>query len=148
MTLMKKPVSVWAVALLLILFVFQEADAQRRNRRRKAAEPQPDPKAEVYNGIEWRSIGPFRGGRSATVSGVEGKPNVFYMGATGGGVWKTENGGNTWKNVSDGFFGGSIGAVTVAPSDPNVIYVGQGEQTVRGNVSSGFEGIMEVNGCR
>jgi photosystem II stability/assembly factor-like uncharacterized protein len=65
------------------------------------------------------------------------------MGATGGGVWKTENGGTTWKNVSDGYFGGSIGAVAVAPSNTNVVYVGQGEQTVRGNVSSGFEGFWK-----
>jgi photosystem II stability/assembly factor-like uncharacterized protein len=88
-------------------------------------------------GISWRNIGPFRGGRAAAVTGVPGKPNLFYFGATGGGVWRTQDGGRTWENISDGFFGGSIGAVEVAPSDPNVIYVGGGEVTVRGNVSSG-----------
>jgi photosystem II stability/assembly factor-like uncharacterized protein len=88
--------------------------------------------------IEWREIGPYRGGRSCAVTGVTGKPNLFYFGATGGGVWKTEDGGRSWSNISDGFFGGSIGAITVAPSDKNVIYVGGGEKTVRGNVSYGY----------
>jgi photosystem II stability/assembly factor-like uncharacterized protein len=87
--------------------------------------------------MRWRNIGPFRGGRSAAVTGVPGKPNLFYMGATGGGVWRTKDGGRSWENISDGFFGGSIGAVEVAPSDPNVLYVGGGEVTVRGNVSYG-----------
>ena len=90
-----------------------------------------------YKSIEWRNIGPFRGGRSAAVTGVPGKSNLYYMGATGGGVWKTTDAGNTWENISDGFFGGSIGAVAVSEWDNNVIYVGGGEVTVRGNVSSG-----------
>jgi photosystem II stability/assembly factor-like uncharacterized protein len=83
-------------------------------------------------------LGPFRGGRSAAVTGVPGKPNLFYFGATGGGVWETKDGGRTWKNLSDGFFGGSIGSIVVSESDSNVIYVGGGETTVRGNVSSGY----------
>lgn len=87
--------------------------------------------------MEWRNIGPFRGGRSCAVTGVPGEPQHFYFGATGGGVWESNDGGNTWKNISDGFFGGSIGAIAIAPSDPNIIYVGTGEETVRGNVSSG-----------
>ncbi|SDB62620.1 Uncharacterized protein SAMN03097699_2742 [Flavobacteriaceae bacterium MAR_2010_188] len=91
-----------------------------------------------YGALEYRLIGPFRGGRSAAVTGVPGKPNLFYFGATGGGVWKTTDGGEKWENISDGYFGGSIGAVTVSKSDPNVIYVGGGEKTVRGNVSSGY----------
>ncbi|MFT7626399.1 MAG: photosystem II stability/assembly factor-like uncharacterized protein [Ulvibacter sp.] len=93
---------------------------------------------KLYDALDYRLLGPFRGGRSAAVTGVPGKPNLFYFGATGGGVWETKNGGRTWKNLSDGFFGGSIGAIEVAPSDPNVIYVGGGEKTVRGNVSSGY----------
>ncbi|MCB0666866.1 MAG: glycosyl hydrolase [Saprospiraceae bacterium] len=91
----------------------------------------------LIGAMEYRSIGPFRGGRSAAVTGVPGNPDLYYFGSTGGGVWKTEDGGSTWENISDGYFGGSIGAVAVAPSDPNVIYVGGGEETVRGNVSSG-----------
>ncbi|MEL6924232.1 MAG: glycosyl hydrolase, partial [Bacteroidota bacterium] len=92
----------------------------------------------LYSGLSYRSIGPFRGGRSATVTGVPGKPNLYYMGATGGGVWRTTDGGGSWHNISDGYFGGSIGAVAVSESDPNVIYVGGGEVTVRGNVSYGY----------
>lgn len=91
----------------------------------------------LINGLEYRGIGPFRGGRSGAVTGVPSNPNLFYFGSTGGGVWKTENAGTTWKNISDKFFGGSIGAVEVSSWDPNVIYVGTGEETVRGNVSSG-----------
>lgn len=91
----------------------------------------------LYNALEWRSIGPYRGGRSAAVTGVAGKPNLYYFGSTGGGVWKTTDAGNSWENISDGFFGSSIGAVAVSDWDNNVIYVGQGEKTVRGNVSFG-----------
>ncbi len=91
-----------------------------------------------YSNLEYRLIGPFRGGRSAAVAGVPNKPNLFYFGATGGGVWKTTDGGRAWENISDGFFGGSIGAISVAQNDPNVMYVGGGEKTVRGNVSSGY----------
>ena len=92
----------------------------------------------LFDSLKFRNIGPFRGGRSAAVAGVRGNPMLYYMGAAGGGVWKTADGGSTWKNISDGFFGGSIGAVEVAPSDPNIIYVGGGEVTVRGNVSHGY----------
>ncbi|MDY2586407.1 VPS10 domain-containing protein [Winogradskyella aquimaris] len=91
-----------------------------------------------YSAIEYRLLGPFRGGRSAAVTGVPKQPNLFYFGSTGGGIWKTSDGGRTWKNISDGYFGGSIGAIAVSKSDPNVIYVGGGEKTVRGNVSSGY----------
>ena len=93
---------------------------------------------EYYKSLEWRNIGPFRGGRSGTVTGVKNKANLYYFGATGGGVWKTNDAGNTWSNISDGYFGGSIGAVAVSESDNNVLYVGMGEKTVRGNVSSGY----------
>jgi photosystem II stability/assembly factor-like uncharacterized protein len=86
----------------------------------------------------FRSIGPYRGGRSAAVAGVPGDPLTWYFGGTGGGVFKSTDGGNSWSSVSDGYFGGSIGAVAVAPSDPNVIWVGGGEKTVRGNVSHGY----------
>ncbi len=97
---------------------------------------------EVYSeslvkALKYRNIGPFRGGRSAAVGGIPGNKFVAYFGGTGGGVWRTKNGGQTWNNLSDGFYGGSIGAVTVSEWDPNVIYVGGGEVTVRGNVSHG-----------
>ena len=97
---------------------------------------------EYFSAMKWRNIGPFRGGRSAAVVGVSNKANLFYMGSTGGGVWKTNDAGNTWQNISDGFFGGSVGAVAVSESDNNIIYVGKGEKTVRGNVSFG-DGIWK-----
>ncbi len=93
---------------------------------------------ELFDAMEYRLLGPFRGGRSAAVTGIPNKPNLFYFGATGGGVWKTEDGGRAWKNISDGFFGGSVGSIAVSADDPNVMYVGGGESTVRGNVSSGY----------
>jgi len=91
----------------------------------------------LYSNMQWRNIGPFRGGRSCAVTGVSGKPNLYYFGATGGGIWRTTDAGASWQNISDGFFGGSIGAIAVSESDNNIIYVGGGEKTVRGNVSHG-----------
>lgn len=93
--------------------------------------------ASLYDGLRWRELGPFRGGRSSTATGVRGNPNLYYFGTVGGGVWRTQDAGQTWDNISDKYFGGSIGAVAVAESDPNVIYVGEGEQTLRNNVASG-----------
>lgn len=84
-----------------------------------------------------RMLGPFRGGRSTAVAGVVSEPHTFYMGTTGGGVWRTDDAGHTWQNISDKYFGGSIGAVAVAPSDPNVLYVGEGSIDLRGNSSQG-----------
>lgn len=121
------------VLMVLTLMVWglapQSTSAQRA--------PKPVNDEKVYEGLTWRLVGPFRGGRAGTVTGIEGHPNLYYMGTAGGGVWRTTDAGNTWSCISDGYFGGSIGAVAVAPSDPNVLYVGEGEQTVRGNVSSG-----------
>ncbi len=88
--------------------------------------------------LEYRQVGPYRGGRSTAVSGVRGEPFTFYMGTSGGGVWKTTNAGTSWFNISDADFGAaSIGAVVVAPSDPNVVYVGTGSGCPRGNVMNG-----------
>ena len=97
---------------------------------------------EQLDGLEFRSIGPYRGGRSASVEGMVGEETTYVMGATGGGVWRTEDGGFSWNNISDGYFGGSIGDIAIAPSDHNVIYVGTGEKTLRGNVSNG-EGLYK-----
>lgn len=91
--------------------------------------------------VKYRLIGPFRGGRSAAVAGSYKSKNTFYFGATGGGVWKTTDGGSNWKNISDKYFGSSIGAVAVAPSDESIVYVGEGENTMRGNVSEGLGGM-------
>ena len=92
----------------------------------------------AYQDLRWRSVGPHRGGRSTAAAGVRTQPNVFYMGATGGGVWKTENYGITWLPVTDGQIPtGSIGAIDVADSNPNVVYVGTGSEAIRSNVILG-----------
>ncbi len=125
-----------AVLALCVLLPLSDMMAQRKGSSSKTTTLSYDEK--LYDGLQWRNIGPFRGGRSAAVTGVAGKPNLFYFGSTGGGVWRTTDAGNTWENISDGFFGGSIGAVAVSEWDNNVIYVGGGEKTVRGNVSYGY----------
>lgn len=121
--------------LLLILSLLPLAAEGQKRKKTKNTDSFPE---ALYSSMEYRLVGPFRGGRSAAVTGVPGKPNLFYFGAAGGGVWRTTDGGRAWENISDGFFGGSIGAVEVAQSDPNVLYAGGGEKTVRGNVSSGY----------
>ncbi|MBL8726016.1 MAG: glycosyl hydrolase [Planctomycetes bacterium] len=107
----------------------------------------PDPAGPVpdnlFDTLDWRLVGPFRGGRVAAVCGVVGDRNTYWFGGTGGGVWQSTDAGKSWRNVSDGTFGGSIGAVAVAPSDPRIVYVGTGEKTWRGNVSSG-DGIWKT----
>ena len=92
----------------------------------------------LYSKVKYRLVGPFRGGRSGAVTGDLKQKNTFYFGSTGGGVWKTIDGGSNWKNISDKYFGGSVGCVSVAPSDNTILYVGEGESTLRGNVSEGF----------
>lgn len=95
----------------------------------------------LMSATKYRLIGPFRGGRSAAVTGSYKNKNTFYFGATGGGVWKTMDGGSNWKNISDKYFGSSIGAVAVASSDETILYVGEGENSLRGNVSEGLGGM-------
>ncbi len=97
-----------------------------------------------FKPVKWRCIGPFRGGRSNCATGVVGNPAVYYEGTTGGGLWKTEDMGLTWNNVSDGFFKtGSVGAVAVAESDPNFVYVGMGEHAVRGVMTHQGDGVYK-----
>lgn len=92
----------------------------------------------LYEGLQWRSIGPLRGGRSIAATGVAQRPKEYYFGATGGGIWKTTDGGVEWTCVSDGFLGtASVGALAVAPSNPDVVYAGTGEKDIRGNISHG-----------
>jgi len=126
----------WVGIFMLAIFLLPNSTTAQRRKKSTTVIPQyPE---ELYSSLEYRLVGPFRGGRSTAVTGVPGEPNLYYFGATGGGVWKTLDGGRTWENISDGYFGGSIGAVEVSKSDPNVIYVGGGEKTLRGNVSSGY----------
>ena len=98
--------------------------------------------SSAFRALQWRLIGPFRGGRANAITGVPNQPFVYYAGYTGGGVWKTENAGASWRNISDTFFRtSSIGAIAVADSDPNVIYVGTGEHAIRGQSSSYGDGV-------
>ena len=122
------------LSICLLLIASTKVNAQNKSTKVST---------EYFSEVKYRNIGPFRGGRSAAVTGVSEKANLFYMGSTGGGVWKTNDAGNTWQNISDGFFGGSVGSVAVSESDNNVIYVGMGEKTVRGNVSSG-DGVWKT----
>src|SRR5260370_12609623 len=98
----------------------------------------------IFKTVKWRCIGPCCGGRSNDACGVVGDPKTYDMGTTGGGLWKTDDMGISWRNVSDGFFKtGSVGAVAVAESDPNVVYVGMGEHAVRGVMTSSGDGVYK-----
>ena len=90
---------------------------------------------ELFGDLHWRSIGPFRGGRTRAAAGVPGQPNLFYMGQVNGGVWKSDDYGRTWIPIFDSQPTGSIGAIAVAPSDPNIIYVASGEGLQRPDLS-------------
>ncbi len=96
----------------------------------------------TFRALQWRNVGPFRGGRAMTAAGIPTMPLTYFGGYTGGGLWRTDDAGINWRNISDGWFKvGSIGAIGIAPSDPNVIYVGTGEEAVRGQSSSYGDGV-------
>ena len=125
----------WLPIILLALIVLIVAD-RSEGQRTPASQTQVDP--SYLKLLDWRLVGPSRGGRSVAVAGDPKNRLVFYLGTTGGGLWKTENGGIAWRNISDGFFRtASVGAIAVAPSDPNVIYAGMGESCFRGDASFG-----------
>src|ERR1041385_5202631 len=92
---------------------------------------------KLFNGMQWRQIGPFRGGRALAIEGIPGEPSTYYFGAVAGGIWKTIDGGQTWAPIFDKEDISSIGAIAVAPSDHNEIYVGTGEAAIRGNTTYG-----------
>jgi photosystem II stability/assembly factor-like uncharacterized protein len=131
----------WTLACAGLLYaseVLMSSPAQAQDKSNYQYDP------SMYQEMKWRNIGPFRGGRSTAATGVVGDPFTYYFGSTGGGVWKTEDAGVTWKNISDKFFKtGSVGAIAVAPSDPNVIYVGMGEACVRGVTTSHGDGVYK-----
>jgi photosystem II stability/assembly factor-like uncharacterized protein len=129
------------LSLFLTLFCFFSISfAQKVSTQTTTNTFNPD----LYKGLKWRNIGPFRGGRSVTATGVKQNPMTYYFGSTGGGIWKTEDAGISWKNISDGQLKtGSVGVITVAESDPNVLYVGMGEHPVRGMMTSHGDGIYK-----
>ncbi len=129
--------------ILTLTFIFAciSIQAQKKERTKQVAAPKEDQSDQLLSKVKYRSIGPYRGGRSAAVAGSYKNRTTFYFGGTGGGVWKTTDGGSNWKNISDKFFGGTIGAVAVAPSDESIVYAGEGENTMRGNVAEGLGGV-------
>ena len=132
------------VATLSLLALPSVAVAQR-NRPTPSVAPAPPPDVNLLNGLAWRNVGPFRGGRATTITGVPGQPLVYYMGATGGGIWKTDDAGANWRPIADGQLKmGSVGALALAPDDPNVLYAGMGEAPVRGVSSSWGNGIYKT----
>ena len=136
MALMRKLMILFTVVVLALV-----GTAQKKNNKAATLAETFNTDSVFSTALSYRELGPFRGGRSGAVAGSYKNKNTFYFGATGGGVWKTTDGGNNWKNISDKYFGGSIGAVAVAPSDETVLYAGEGESTLRGNVSDGIGGM-------
>ncbi|MEP7339295.1 MAG: hypothetical protein ABI977_16280 [Acidobacteriota bacterium] len=129
-----RPIAVFAVALCLAASIL----VPDKSSARVAATPPALIDAKLFQGLRYRSIGPARGGRVTAVAGHRKQLHTFYLGATGGGVWKTTDAGQNWANISDGFFEtASIGAIAVAESDPNVVYVGTGSAAIRSNVVLG-----------
>ena len=129
----------WTLFCLLLFSSFAFGlTSLTQGQVRKALPTKPAIDPTLFQAMEYRLVGPFRGGRAPAVSGIPGDLFTFYMGTSGGGVWKTTDAGTTWINISDGFFkSGSIGAIAIAPSDPTVIYVGTGEANIRGDVQTG-----------
>lgn len=127
--------------LILVLACFVAVPAWSQMDQKESSAPTL---SDQFKGMEWRNIGPFRGGRSNAVSGVIGQDRTYYTGYTGGGVWKTEDAGQHWTNISDGFFKtGSVGDIAVSEADPNVIYVGMGEHAVRGVMTTFGDGVYK-----
>src|SRR2546428_8496906 len=125
--------------LFLLVICVSWVKPGQAQRRQSTGTTSTQTQTDSLKVLQWRSIGPFRGGRSTAVAGVASQPMVFYFGGTGGGVWKTTDGGINWEPVSDGsvFGTGSVGAIGLSDSDPNTVYVGMGESPIRGNVSHG-----------
>src|SRR3989440_9594169 len=134
----------------LVLLISSVSLAQKRERKPKEqaaavenATPAPKNEDPTFKGMKYRPIGPFRGGRSLTASGIAGDPTTYYFGGTGGGVWKSTDGAMTWTSVFDKEGTSAIGSLAVSPSDPNIVYVGTGEGCIRGNASHG-DGIYKT----
>ncbi len=137
----------YLAGFVLVLFLFSATSALAQKKVSKAVVKETAPAVDLeyyFKPLVFRNVGPSRGGRSVTATGVKGNPLLYYMGTTGGGLWKTEDAGQTWKNISDGYFKtGSVGAVAVSESDRNVIYVGMGEHAPRGVMTSYGDGVYK-----
>ncbi|MGI8581808.1 MAG: VPS10 domain-containing protein, partial [Chitinophagaceae bacterium] len=141
---MKKIFCLFAFSLFILQIHAQQKPGKKKETQPVQTVSDSTVTDSIYRNLKWRNIGPFRGGRSVTATGVVGDPLVYYMGTTGGGVWKTFDAGGTWQNISDGFFTtGSVGAVAVSESDPNVVFVGMGEHAPRGVMTSYGDGVYK-----
>ncbi|HSA54384.1 MAG TPA: glycosyl hydrolase, partial [Gemmatimonadaceae bacterium] len=131
--------SVFAALLALPVAATAQQTATRPAARAAQAAPTSPLSIDTaaFASLRWREVGPARGGRSVAVGGSVARPNEYWMGTTGGGVWKTTDGGLTWQPMSDRFFGGTIGAIAVDPRNPDVVWVGGGETCIRGNTAHG-----------
>jgi photosystem II stability/assembly factor-like uncharacterized protein len=141
------------IPAFLVALIITAASVASVSAQRRPISPAPETNlkpADPLKALQWRSIGPFRGGRSTAVAGVASQPSVFYFGGTGGGVWKSGDGGINWEPITDGsvFGTGSVGAIGLSDSDPNTIYVGMGESPIRGNVSHGDGVYKSTDGGR
>ncbi|RNC92035.1 MAG: glycosyl hydrolase [Allomuricauda sp.] len=133
-----------ALKLLLVTFLVFPLLSSAQRRKKQEAKPAIVLNDSLYAGLKWRNIGPFRGGRSVTSTGVVGQPMTYYMGTTGGGIWKTVDDGITWKNVSDGQLNtGTVGAIAVAESNSNIVIAGMGEHAARGVMTSMGDGVYK-----
>src|SRR5688500_9501503 len=134
----------WRSVSSLLLLLILVAGAGDRLSARQSPAPAATVDPALFSGLRWRSIGPARGGRSIAVAGSNARPLEYYFGATGGGVWKTVDGGVTWRAVSDRFLAtSSVGAIAISESNPDVVYVGMGEVALRGNIIQG-DGIYKT----
>ncbi len=132
------------IQLVLVVLLFFPSNSEAQRRKKKTVSPNIVFNDSVYHGLKWRNIGPFRGGRSVASSGVVGQPMTYYMGSTGGGIWKTTNDGITWKNISDGQLNtGTVGAIAVSESNPNIVVAGMGEHAARGVMTSMGDGVYK-----
>ena len=127
-----------------VLFQTVVASSVANAQASRAAAGIPALDSTTFATLSWRNIGPFRGGRSVAAVGLPSQPLTYFAGYTGGGLWRTDDAGNSWRNISDGFFKtGSVGAIAVAPNDENVIYVGMGEHAIRGQSSTYGDGMYK-----
>jgi len=122
----RSPLKFAAILLVIIIahFGFTSAVAAQQFQQQLQQQPQPQYDSAVYSGMQWRLIGPHRAGRVTTVAGIPGRPAIYYFGTPGGGLWKTTTGGRVWQPIFDDTHQAAIGALALAPSNPNIIYVG------------------------
>src|SRR5713226_5340552 len=140
-TLRRRP-SLQLVLAALIFTCANTCAASPPPTAARTTSPSPTPTGAIdeklFKGMQWRQVGPFRGGRALAIEGIPGEPDTYYFGAVAGGVWKTTDGGANWNPLFDKADISSIGAIAVAPSDHNVVYAGTGEAAIRGNTTYGI----------